>query len=267
MHPRLSVHTVGFRDQPAPEIFRALAAAGIRRAGITMRQVELGTVERSISAARDEGVAVIDVVQPVAFDLEDPHGWDASRARLCACLDAARGIGAGTVYTTTGPAPRLAWDDAAARFADAVGPVVSYATSLGVRLAVENTITLRADLGFVHRLSDVVDLAERSGVAIVADLYAAWTERDLEQALKASLPRLAHVQIADFVLGTLTTPDRAVPGDGVIPISRQLRWLDDAGYNGVIELELLGPRIDAEGAAGACRRGVAAIEALLQPSG
>jgi len=263
MHPRLSVHTVGFGERQAPEILRLLAAAGIHRAGMTMRQVELGTVPGTMAAARDEGVQVIDVVQPVAFDLEDPAAWGARQDRLRACADAARGIGAGTVYTTTGPAPSLAWDDAAARFADAIAPVAGYATSLGVRLAVENTMSLRADLGFVHRLSDTVDLAERSGIAVVADLYAAWTERDLERALRASLPRLAHVQIADFVLGTLATPDRAVPGDGDIPIGRQLSWLRDAGYSGVLELELLGPRIDAEGVVAACRRGVTAVEALL----
>jgi sugar phosphate isomerase/epimerase len=263
MHPRLSVHTVGFGDRQAPEILRLLAAAGINRAGMTMRQVELGTVPRTMASARDAGVQVIDVVQPVAFDLEDPAAWGAGQDRLRACVDAARGIGAGTVYTTTGPAPSLAWDDAAAAFADAIAPVAGYATSLGVRLAVENTMSLRADLGFVHRLSDTVDLAERSGIAVVADLYAAWTERDLELTLRASLPRLAHVQIADFVLGTLATPDRAVPGDGDIPIGRQLSWLRDAGYSGVLELELLGPRIDAEGVVAACRRGVTAVEALL----
>jgi sugar phosphate isomerase/epimerase len=263
MHPRLSVHTVGFGDRQAPEILRLLAAAGIDRAGITMRQVELGTVPRTIAAARDEGVQVIDVAQPAAFDLEDPAAWGVRRDRLRACVDAARGIGAGTVYTTTGPAPGLVWADAAARFADAIAPVADYAASLGVRLAVENTMSLRADLGFVHRLSDAVDLAERSGIAVVADLYAAWPERDLEHALRASLPRLAHVQVADFVLGTLATPDRAVPGDGHIPIRRQLRWLRDAGYGGVVELELLGPRIDAEGVVAACCRGARAVEALL----
>jgi len=263
MHPRLSVHTVGFGDRPAPEILRLLGAAGIHRAGITMGQVEHGTVPRTIAAVRDEGVQVIDVAQPVAFDLEDPGAWGARRDRLRACVDAARGIGAGTVYTTTGPAPSLAWDDAAARFTDAIAPVAAYARSLGLRLAVENTISLRADLGFVHRLSDAVDLAERSGIAVVADLYAAWTERDLFGALRASLPRLAHVQIADFVLGTLATPDRAVPGDGDIPIRRQLGWLREAGYAGVLELELLGPRIDAEGVVAACRRGAAAVEPWL----
>ncbi|TVZ02139.1 hypothetical protein EAS64_25220 [Trebonia kvetii] len=53
------------------------------------------------------------------------------------------------------------------------------------------------------------------------------------------------------------------PASGVIPIARQLRWLREAGYSGPIELELLGPRIEAEGVVEACGRGLAAIEALI----
>ena len=41
------------------------------------------------------------------------------------------------------------------------------------------------------------------------------------------------------------------------------RPLRDAGYSGPIELELLGPRIEAEGAVAACRRAADAIEALI----
>jgi sugar phosphate isomerase/epimerase len=263
VHPRLSVHAVGFGERPAPEILRLLGAAGLRRAGLTMRQLDLGGVERSIEAARNENVQVIDIAEPVAFDLEAPWAWRARQDRLRACVDAASGIGAATVYTTTGPAPRLSWDDAAARFTDAIAPVVDYASPRGVLLAVENTISLRADLGFIHRLSDAVDLAERAGIAVVADLFAAWTERDLQPVLAASVARIAHVQLADYVLGSLTTPDRAVPGDGDVPIGRQLRWLRDARYEGVFELELLGPRIDAEGVVEACRRGMAVVEALI----
>jgi sugar phosphate isomerase/epimerase len=228
-----------------------------------MRQLDLGGVKRGIEAAREENVEVIDIAEPVAFNLQEPSTWPARQDRLRACVDAAQGIGASTVYMTTGPAPHLTWDDAAARFAGAIRPVVDYASALGVRLAIENTISLRADLGFIHRLQDAVDLAEQAGVSVVADLFAAWTERDLPQVLAASVRHIAHVQIADFVLGTLTTPDRAVPGDGDIPIARQLRLLRDASYEGVVELELLGPRFDAEGPVAACLRAVAATETLI----
>jgi sugar phosphate isomerase/epimerase len=65
------------------------------------------------------------------------------------------------------------------------------------------------------------------------------------------------------VLGTLQTPDRAVPGDGDIPIARQLLALAAGGYTGRIELELLGPRIVAEGVATAAARGVRVLTEML----
>jgi sugar phosphate isomerase/epimerase len=68
--------------------------------------------------------------------------------------------------------------------------------------------------------------------------------------------------VSDFVVGTLTTPDRAVPGDGDIPLEHLLAQLLDAGYQGVFDLELIGPRIEAEGYEPAIRRGLAALEKL-----
>jgi sugar phosphate isomerase/epimerase len=71
------------------------------------------------------------------------------------------------------------------------------------------------------------------------------------------------VQVSDFVVGTLATPDRAVPGDGDIPLGRIVAGLVDSGYDGVFDLEVIGPRIEAEGYEPAIRRGLAAMEEIL----
>jgi sugar phosphate isomerase/epimerase len=178
---------------------------------------------------------------------------------LRASLELTAATGAPILYLTTGAAPTLTWDDAATRFADAIAPVRDLARAAGVALAVENTATLRADLGFVHRLRDLLDLVAPAGIAACADLFVAWTDRDLPSAIADGVDRFALVQVADFVLGSLRTPDRAVPGDGDIPIERHLRWLAEAGYRGPVELELIGPRIDAEGLAHAAARAAKVI--------
>ena len=74
---------------------------------------------------------------------------------------------------------------------------------------------------------------------------------------------LAHVQVSDFVIGSASTPDRAVPGDGDIPLARILGRVLAAGYRGAFEVELVGPRIDSEGYPGAIRRSVAWVNQLL----
>jgi sugar phosphate isomerase/epimerase len=298
MHPRLSVHTVGFGARPVRELVDSLVAQGIRRIGVPVTQLERGGLRANAAALRSAGIEVLDVVLPTAFTLAEPVHWPGERARLRGCVEVTAAVGARLLYLTTGPAGPLTWDEAAVRFAAAVAPVLADARAAGVTLAVENTTPLRADLGFVHRLTDVIDAAALAGIAVCADLFAAWTDRDLRAAIAAGVEesgsglfgsglsgsgesgagqfragqlgagsfeagRFALVQVADFVLGTLQTPDRAVPGDGDIPIQRQLRWLAEAGYTGPIEVELLGPRITAEGPAQAAARAVRILSSWL----
>jgi sugar phosphate isomerase/epimerase len=93
-----------------------------------------------------------------------------------------------------------------------------------------------------------------------------FAERNLHDTIASAADVMAHVQLSDFVVGSLCTPDRAVPGDGDIPLARILEHLDAAGYSRAFELELVGPRIEDEGYASAIARGVAYLDALLAQS-
>jgi sugar phosphate isomerase/epimerase len=75
------------------------------------------------------------------------------------------------------------------------------------------------------------------------------------------------VQVSDYVVGTHTTPDRVVPGDGDIPLERILRTLVDAGYRGAYDIELIGPRIETEGYEQAVTRAVRHVDRLLREIG
>jgi sugar phosphate isomerase/epimerase len=54
------------------------------------------------------------------------------------------------------------------------------------------------------------------------------------------------VQVSDYVYGDRSLPSRAVPGDGAIPLRRIVGWIANAGYDGVFDLELIGPRINGQ---------------------
>ena len=134
-----------------------------------------------------------------------------------------------------------------------------------MRLAIEPS--LRTDVSFVHTLRDGIDVAERAGIDVVADLGNCWMERNYEESVRRAGSRIAAVQFADAVFGTPQQPPpggRAVPGDGDLPISRFFEAALDAGYTGLFELEQVGPRIEAEGHGAALRRGVERASALLE---
>ena len=135
-----------------------------------------------------------------------------------------------------------------------------------MRVCVEQTNVLRHDIGFVTTLGDLARLAAESGAWICADMFWSWRERDLAGSLRACGPRLGLVQLADAVPTSVSMPDRVVPGDGIVPLGWVIGQFAAAGYRGFFDVELLGPRIAAEGARQAMTRGVRHVSTLLQAS-
>ncbi|RZL83662.1 MAG: sugar phosphate isomerase/epimerase [Rhodococcus sp. (in: high G+C Gram-positive bacteria)] len=99
-------------------------------------------------------------------------------------------------------------------------------------------------------------------LGLCLDLFHVWDDPDLAEYLGEAADRITLVQIGDCVFDG-TSPEKAVPGDGVVPLAEIIGQVARAGYNGVFDLELAGPRIDEEGNVAAARRGVAFLESAL----
>jgi sugar phosphate isomerase/epimerase len=123
-----------------------------------------------------------------------------------------------------------------------------------VALSVETANMLNADIHIAHTLDDTIRLAEIAQIGVTIDLGACWFEGNLADKFHRALPSTRLVQVSDYVLGDRITPHRAVPGDGAVPLERLCGQLLELGYTGVFDIELTGPRIDAEGHRAAFRR-------------
>ncbi len=218
----------------------ALYAPSVRAAGAD-------ATREALAAA---GISTTSLLAHTPFDLADRSSWESQRRTAQELLDLAASFDA-PLCTTTGPAIGWRYVDAATAFAELVRP-------LHGQLLVEQTNQLRVDLSFVFTIRDAIALGKATDLGIAAELHACWMEREIDDLI--SHPRIRAVQVSDFVVPTHQTPDRAVPGDGAVPLGRLLARI---GRGVPIELELAGPRIDAEGEASAVRRGVAHVRALL----
>lgn len=263
LHPRLAVSAVSSWRGTLDEDLALWERAGIGHVGLSFRKLEETGLERAVARVQAAGLRVAGVGELGWFVLDDPTTWGAQRARLALAVEVAAEVGAPSLVLTTGPAGTLTWDAAALALREALEPVARLAAARGVVLAVENTSPLRLDLSFTTTLRDTVDLAARLGAAVCVEVNSCFMERHLARTFDAAGPLLAHVQVSDFVIGSLCTPDRAVPGDGDIPLGAIVAALLAAGYGGPFELEMVGPRIEAEGYEPAIRRGCAAMSAIL----
>jgi sugar phosphate isomerase/epimerase len=251
VHPRLSVNSLSSLSQSMAEDVLMWQELGIDNVGLVSPKLE--TTNWDTGFVEESGLRVSNMA------IEEHVMDDALRF--------ASTVGADAVYITSGGAGTMPWEEAAKAFCERIGPAAAAANELGVRLAVEPTIALRADLSFVFSFRDAVDLARDAGIAVVLDLYSCWFERDIAQLVRESLDVLALVQICDYTYGTLSTPNRSVIGDGDIPLERLLGEILDAGYTGVFDIEILGPRIEAEGYRSAVGRSVDRASKLLDRLG
>jgi sugar phosphate isomerase/epimerase len=267
IHPRIAVSTMSLAGTRLDDDCDWARSIGASMISIAPQKLEAMGWEAGVDAVRRSGLGVATVVSSMMFPLDDPSTWPAVRAKGCRVVDAAAAMGAGSVYGVTGPPGRLSWEEAALAYRDAVAPVRDHAAALGVPLALEPTNPLRISLNLGHSLRDVVEVAELAGIGVCIDIYGCFGEAHLADTMARAAGITPLVQVCDLVYGTLDTPNRAVPGDGDLPLERILGWILDTGFTGPFDLELNGPRIDAEGHRAATGRGVVALTAILDRLG
>jgi sugar phosphate isomerase/epimerase len=267
MHPRVSVSAICTFALDLAGDLDFWSKHDINRVGVSVAKLDAFGWDAGVArAARSvaDGLQVANLIGLGPFHLDDPAQWPFQRARLTRALDAAEALRADCIVFTTGPAGALTWEQAADALGEAMAPVLADAATRGIPFAIEHTNSLRVDVGFVHTLRDVIDLARRLDTSVCMETNACWAERGLTATVRAGVDRISVVQVSDFAVGTLSTPSRLVPGDGDIPLARIIGDLLAAGYSGCFDLELIGPRIEAEGYDRAIPRAVSALESLLR---
>jgi sugar phosphate isomerase/epimerase len=268
MHSRVCLHQVAFVNESPLEFIRHCRAIGVPHMTLATPLLKApGCLEEVKQELALGGPRVETVNHPFAMFPNLERDDREATEELLRAIDIAAALGAPNIYMVTGGRGSLSWEEAAARFAELIAPCRPSAHEKGVRLLVENASAYSVDIHIAHTLPDAVRLAELAGIGVCIELFACWYEAGLKQVFERAMPSVGLVQVSDYVLGDRTAPCRAVPGDGTIPIEALLNDILQAGYQGVFDLELLGPRIEAEGNRAATRRAAENLSSILERLG
>jgi sugar phosphate isomerase/epimerase len=262
VHPRISINQICFSGSVLVEFLGRARALGAQRIGFNSHSLlaPRGVAQAETTLASG-GLSVETICHPFAETLDG--NCAAAQGTLLKLIEIGAGMRARSIYLLTGGRGSLSWEQAAQRFVEAVAPARSAAKAAGLSLMIENASALYADLHIAHSLADTIRLAEMAEMGVCIELFHCWAEASLKDLCKRALPRCALVQVSDYVLGDRSLPNRAVPGDGTIPLERIIGMLLELGYTGAFDIELLGPRIDSEGHFGATQRAAARLSEIL----
>jgi len=165
-------------------------------------------------------------------------------------LDWTHALGGDVLVVISGGREGASWDEAARAYGEAYAALLPEAAAAGVRLAIEVIHPLRQDLSFINTLGDAGEIARRAGRhgGYVLDVWHSGWERDLLAAIRRDAGRRIHaVQLSDYKRATMRTMDRALLGKGILPLREILQALEQSGYRGWYELEIISDDVDALG--------------------
>jgi sugar phosphate isomerase/epimerase len=251
VHPRLSVSEVSAGPIPFVEEVKFWEELGATNIGMISPKLE--PIGWDTVLVADTGLCVSNVGTEPRFVNE--------------AVEFAAAVGADLVWLEPGALGSRTWEKAAEDFCQGIAPTVARAKDLGLPFALQPTNSLRLDLSFIFTLRDTLELARAAGTGVVMEIQCCWYERGLEELVRENVDMLTLVQISDFQVGSLSTPDRSVIGDGDIPLERLFAMILDAGYEGKFDLEILGPKIEAEGYLSATRRSLERASEILDRIG
>jgi sugar phosphate isomerase/epimerase len=268
VHPRLSVSQVSSRNWSVEEDLAFYTERGVDRIGAWLPKLTAtgdAMLAAELVAATDLRVTSLMAQNP--FELGDRAGWETQAEALADALDVAELLRCDTVVIPFGSGGSMPWERSADALEEAIGPTLREAQRRGIWFLLELTNPLRTDISFVHSLRDALDLSWRLDTGVCMEITACWYERNLVGTIHAGVAGIGLVQLADYAVGTHDTPNRLVPGDGDLPLERVVGQLLETGYEGLFEIELIGPAIETEGYADAIDRAITWLDALFDRLG
>lgn len=266
MHPRLSVNAMCTYAWPFEKDLKLWSEMGLSNAGLLAAKISDNPRSR-MQQLGDAGIRTSTLITE-CFALADRSTWERTRAVQREAIDLVAEYGGHSIYFTPGRTTTAPWRDDLETLADALAPTVAYAREKGVLAAIEPS--LRTSVSFVNTLHDAIDVAERTGISLIADFGNMWMERDFRETVARAMPHIALMQIGDVVIGSPGKPapgGRVHIGEGELPLRRMMLDVLDAGYEGVFDLEVVGANYAEEVSETALKRGIEAASTLLADLG
>ncbi|MBT3331459.1 MAG: sugar phosphate isomerase/epimerase [Rhodospirillaceae bacterium] len=242
---RLSINQATTREQYSlAQAITAYSEADV--AGISIwrdKLAECGLPE-AVRMLGDSNLRVSGLCRGGSFPAIDAAGRQTSLDDNRAAIDEAAALGADCLVLVAGGLPEGSKDLAAARemIRDGIGAMLPHARANKVPLAIEPLHPMyAADRCAINTLSQALDLCDElgAGVGVAVDVYHLWWDPDLQAQIDRAGSRVVAYHVCDWLVPTTDLLlDRGMMGDGVIDIQQISGWVENTGYNGLIEVEI-----------------------------
>lgn len=246
---RFAIHTMTTKPWPLATAVENYAAAGV--AGVSVWKEAIEGIKPAEAAALigRAGLKVVSMVRGGFF----PAAAEAVRRRRIAdnlaLIRASAELGAPLIVLVCGADPRVPLDVAREQVAAGLEAVLPEAEKAGVKLAIEPLHPMYADTrSVINTMKQANDLCARFDspfLGVAVDVYHTWWDPDLESEIArcGRMDKLFAFHVCDWKSPTEDVlNDRGLMGEGCIDIPRIRSWVEKAGFDGFVEVEIFSRR-------------------------
>lgn len=240
---RLSLNQITTKGWSVAEAVAASHERGLRWIGLWRDKVAEFGLDATVQVLREHDLRVSSLCRGGFFVAADPATRKERAADNRAAVDEAAALGTEVLVLVSGGMADMSLDGAREAVRDGIADLAPYAGDRGVRLAIEPLHPMfAADRSVIVTLRQALDLAEQfppDQVGVVVDTYHLWWDPEVTDQIARAAGRILSYQVCDW-LDPLPDPllGRGMMGDGVIDFRRIGSLVEQAGYDGPVEVEI-----------------------------
>lgn len=245
---RLSFNQATAERASLREVVEGCARHEIPFVGVWRHKLAEIGVSAAVRHLRDAGVRVSSVCRGGMFPASSRDAWlervdDNRRA-----IDEAAALGAEVLVLVCGAAPERDIEGARRMVADGIAAIVPHAIDRGIRLGIEPLHpAFAAERSCITTLREARQLAEEfdtAHVGVIVDVYHVWWDPERSVEIGRLGHRIAGYHVNDWLVpATNVLMNRGMMGDGKIELKKIRAEVEQAGYAGVIEVEIFNEQI------------------------
>lgn len=215
---------------------------GVEGIGVWRNKLADVGVAAAAKQIRDAGLGVSSLIFAGRFT--DPGKLAARLDDTRRAIDEAHQLGARAILTLAGPRLGIDVAEGNRRVRAALEALAPEAVQAGVTLALEPIHPMHAaEVSTIVTLDQALDvIAGIPGTGILYDTWNTWWDPQVGAAIDRARGQIAAVQLADWRRPDGDPRDRAVPGEGVAPLTDLIARVERAGYSGWYEVEVITSR-------------------------
>jgi len=194
---------------------------------------------------QDEGLGVASLVRGGFFASADRMKRVEAIEDNIRAMEEAAALKAPLLVLVCGADPTQSLEDSRDQIREGIAALLPMAGELGIKLGIEPLHPMYADtrsaISTLKQANDLVVLMESALVGVVVDVYHLWWDPDLEVEIRrcGELNKLFAFHICDWKVPTEDMlNDREIMGKGCIPVARIRQWVQEAGFQGPVEVEI-----------------------------